>query len=176
MNNPFLIYFVGISGSGKTTIAERVSQALTERGLHNLQFIDGDIIRSELNGIFGYSFEERMKNNRVVCVIASYLLRNNINVILAQVGGYQAMREQVCSIAGNNYIEIYVKCSVEECARRDVKGYYHRAQKGEMDNLNGKNTDFEIPEKSDLVIDTEKCSIDEAVDMVLRVIEKKGYF
>ena len=71
---------------------------------------------------FGYGFEERMKNNKAVCVVASYLIRNGISVILAQVAGYEAIRRQVREHFPDSYIEVYVKCSVEECARRDVKG------------------------------------------------------
>ena len=172
---PFLIYFIGISGSGKTTIASRLTEKLRIRGLDKLQFIDGDVIRSELDGLFGYTFEERMKNNRVVCVVASYLIRNGINVILAQVAGYEAIRKQVKQYFPESYIEIYVKCSVEECARRDVKGYYRDVKCGKMKNLNGSDSQFEEPTDCDLIIDTEKVSCEEAVKMVINYLEEKKY-
>lgn len=172
---PFMMYMVGISGSGKTTIATKVTEKLKSRGMNNLQFIDGDVIRDELQGIFGYTYEERMSNNKTVCVVASYLTRNNFNVILAQVGGYQAMRDQVRNIAGGEYIEVYVKCSTEECERRDVKGYYKKVKAGEMENLNGSNAEFEIPQNSDLILDTERISIDEAVNQVISLLEQRNY-
>lgn len=172
---PFMMYMVGISGSGKTTIATKVKEELKSRGMNNLQFIDGDVIRGELDGIFGYTYEERMRNNKAVCVVASYLIRNNFNVILAQVGGYQAMREQVRNSTGGEYIEVYVKCSTEECERRDVKGYYKKVKAGRMENLNGSNAEFEIPQKSDLILDTERISINEAVNQVISLLEQRSY-
>ena len=170
---PFVVYLIGISGSGKTTIATRLAEELKKRGMSNLQFIDGDVIRDEMDGLFGYTYEERMKNNKVVCLVLSYLIRNNINVILAQVAGYQEMRDQVKRKSGGEYIEIYVKCSVDECSRRDVKGYYKRAKSGNMQNMNGLDTLFEIPKKSDLVIDTERVSIDSAVNQVIGLLDRK---
>lgn len=172
---PFIMYIVGISGSGKTTIASTLTEVLRGKGIRNLQFIDGDDIRRELGGLFGYTFEERMKNNRVVCVIADYLVRNNINVILAQVGGYQAMRDQVKECVGGEYIEVYIKCSLEECKRRDVKGYYKKVQDNELDNLNGSNASFEVPSNCDLVIDSEKTNVDDAVAQILDLLKLKTY-
>ncbi len=172
---PFIIFMVGISGSGKTTISKELEKRLRERGMEHLQFIDGDVIRDEFGGIFGYTFEERMRNNRAVCVVSSYLLRNDISVILAQVGAYQKMREQVRSFFPTQYIEVYVKCSVEECARRDVKGYYKKLENGEMENLNGSNDTYEIPQHSDVVVDTEKLTVGECVEEIIRCLEAKGY-
>ena len=172
---PFVMYLIGTSGSGKTTIARKLAEELEKRGMSNFQLIDGDEIRDEMDGLFGYTYEERMKNNTVVCLVVSYLIRNSINVILAQVAGYQKMRDQVRCKSGGEYIEIYVKCSVEECARRDVKGYYKRVKSGEMKNVNGLDTMFETPQNSDLIIDTEKVSVDEAVKLVLDLLERKQY-
>ncbi len=172
---PFMMYMVGISGSGKTTIATKLTEELKNRGMKNLQFIDGDVIRDELDGIFGYTYEERMRNNKTVCVVCSYLTRNNINVILAQVGGYQAMRTQVKNNFPDSYIEVYVKCSVEECSRRDVKGYYEKIRKGEMKNLNGSDEAYEIPTNSDIVVNTETETVEECVEKIIKYLEGKGY-
>ena len=171
----FMIYMVGISGSGKTTIAKALEKKLIERDKCKFQFIDGDVVRAEFGGIFGYTYEERMKCNRATCVLSKYLIQNGISVILAQVGAYEAMRTQVRNNFEDNYIEIYVKCSYEECARRDVKGYYAKQKRGEMENLNGANDTFEIPEHSNIVIDTEKVSVEEAVEMILTYLEEQGY-
>lgn len=169
----FLIYIIGISGSGKTTISVELEKKLRERGIRRLQFIDGDVIREELNGIFGYTFEERIKNNRVVCVVASYLIRNGINIILAQVAPYEKIREQVRSFFQDSYVEVYVKCSPEECAKRDVKGHYTKAKCGKLENLNGFNEGYEIPSKSDIVVDTEIMSVDECVNTIVAYLEEK---
>lgn len=171
----FMIYMVGISGSGKTTIAKALEKKLTESGKCKFQFIDGDVVRAEFGGIFGYTYEERMKCNLATCVLSKYLIQNGVSVILAQVGAYEAMRTQVRNNFEDNYIEVYVKCSYEECARRDVKGYYAKQKRGEMENLNGANDIFEIPERSNIVIDTEKVSVEEAVQMILTYLEEQGY-
>lgn len=173
----FMIYMVGISGSGKTTIAEALEREIRQKSSLKMQFIDGDVIRSEFGNVFGYTYEERMKCNQAVCVVAKYLIRNDISVILAQVGAYEAMRQNVrndfSSLA--DYIEIYVKCSVDECMRRDVKGYYKKQKSGEMKNLNGVNDKFEVPQNPEIVIDTEKVSVDEAVNKIICFLEDRGY-
>lgn len=173
----FMIYIVGISGSGKTTIAQALEQEIRERLHQKLQLIDGDTIRSEFGGVFGYTYEERMKCNQAVRVVAKYLIRNDISVVLTQVGAYETMRQNVRKdfVGISDYIEIYVKCSVEECMRRDVKGYYKKLKAGEMENLNGANDVFEIPQNAEIVIDTEQVSVDEAVDSIMRYLEDKGY-
>ncbi len=169
---PFMLYIIGLSGSGKTTIATELEKRLRSKGVEQLQFIDGDVIREELDGLFGYTFEERIKNNKVVCVVAGYLIKNGINVILAQVGGYEKMREQVRGHFPGSYVEVFVKCSVDECARRDVKGYYKKVKNGEMKNLNGSNDSFEIPKNSDIIVDTETMSVQECVDVILSYLEQ----
>lgn len=173
----FMIYMVGISGSGKTTIAEALEKEIRRRSDLKMQFIDGDVIRSEFGDIFGYTYEERMKCNQAVRVVVKYLLRNDISVILAQVGAYEIMRQNVrndfCGLA--DYIEIYVKCSVKECARRDVKGYYKKQKSEKMENLNGANDEYDVPRNAELVIDTEKVSVDEAVNRIINYLEDKGY-
>lgn len=172
---PFMLYFIGISGSGKTTIATALEKRMKGSGVEKLQFIDGDEIRSELGDLFGYTYEERMKNNKVVCVVAKYLVNNGINVILAQVAGHERMREQVREHFPKEYLEVYIRCSEEECARRDVKGYYKKAKEGRMNNLNGVNDTFEVPLHSDIVVNTEKTSVEEAVDIIIEYMVENGY-
>lgn len=170
-----MIYIVGISGSGKTTIANALEQELKKRGKENIQFIDGDVIREQVGDLFGYTFEERMKMNQVVRVVVQYLIQNHISVVLSQVGAYEAMRSKVRETFAEKYIEIYVKCSYEECARRDVKGYYKKQKNGQMGNLNGANDSFEIPQNSDIILDTEKMSVEESVQTIINYLEEKGY-
>ena len=173
---PFMLYLVGISGSGKTTIANALEKELKKRKKDiKLQVIDGDVIRKQFGGIFGYTKEERMKCNQAVRVVVKYLLENNVSVVLSQVAAYEEMRQAVRNDFLDNYIEVYVKCSYEERARRDVKGYYKKIQQGTMQNLNGANDIYEIPTNADLVLDTEHCTIEEAVKAVMLCIEEKGY-
>ena len=168
----FVIFMVGTSGSGKTTIGNALGTELRKYGQDKLEFIDGDIIRAEFGGIFGYTFEERMRANQAARVVIKYLLKHGISVVLAQVGAYEAMRKAMREAFSEYYVEVYVKCSYEECARRDVKGYYAKQKKGEMDNLNGVNDSFEIPQSSNLIIDTELVSVEQAVEMIINYLKE----
>lgn len=177
MQKVFMIYMIGRSGSGKTTIANKLEACLRQMGKQNLQMIDGDIIREQFGGIFGYTRKERLKCNQAVRVVVGYLLHNNISVILTQVAPYEEIRnlvrrqfEKECK-----YIEVYIKCSYEECVRRDVKGYYKRQQNGEMENLNGANDIYEIPQGSEIVIDTEKESISMAAQKIIAYLKEESY-
>lgn len=171
----FMIYMVGRSGSGKTTLAHALEKKLQKNEKIHLQLIDGDVIRQKFGDIFGYTYEERMKCNQAVRVVVQYLLDNGISVILAQVAAYEEMRRKVREQFADNYIEVYVKCSYEECARRDVKGYYKKKESGEIQNLNGADDVFEVPQKSDIIIDTEMESIDSAVERILQYLEVHEY-
>ena len=175
MNKVFMMYMVGISGSGKTTIASLLEEELKKINVNNIQIIDGDIIRKQFGNIFGYTFEERMKCNQAVRVVVEYLIKNNISVILTQVGAYEVMRENMRKQFEGNYIEVYVKCSFEECVRRDVKNYYKKHLDGTMKNLNGADDVFEIPEKSHIIIDTEKESVKSGVEKIVKYLQEQGY-
>lgn len=175
MKKNFMIYMIGPSGSGKSTIAHALEKELKEKGMQQLQVIDGDVIRQQFGGTFGYTFEERMKCNQAVRVVVQYLLENNISVILSQVAAYEKMRQKVREAFPEEYIEVYIKCSYEECVRRDVKGYYKKLQNGEMENLNGANDVYEIPENSNVVIDTEKETITGAVQKIMGYLRENDY-
>lgn len=175
MKKIFMLYIIGRSGSGKTTIAEALSKRLTEEGVKGIQVMDGDVIRQQFGDIFGYSYEERMKCNQVVRVIIQYLIKNGISVVLSQVAAYEAMREKVREQFGEAYIEVYIKCSYEECARRDVKGYYKKLEKKEMSYLNGADDVYEVPENSHIIIDTETESISEGVEKIVSYLKEHGY-
>ena len=171
----FMIYMIGRSGSGKTTIAKALEAELRKKEMTNLQVIDGDVIRQQFGDSFGYTYEERMKCNQAVCVVIKYLLDNDISVILSQVGAYEKMRQRVQERFSDEYIEIYVKCSYEECKRRDVKGYYKKQQNGKMESLNGADDVYEIPQYSDIIIDTEKDTVAEAVQKIVIYLEERDH-
>ncbi len=171
MQKGFLLYMVGISGSGKTTIARELEKNILSMGKRPLQVIDGDVIRGQFGDIFGYTYEERMKCNQAVRVVVQYLVDNGINVILTQVAAYQKMRDTVRDQFKDNYLEVFVKCSLEECIRRDVKGYYAKG----IDNLNGSTDVFETPRNSELVVDTEKEDVGQAAQKIILYMKEHGY-
>lgn len=175
MQKKFMMYMVGRSGSGKTTIANELEKRLRKQGAQNLQVIDGDVIREQFGGIFGYTQEERLKCNQAVRVVVKYLLDNDISVILAQVAAYEKMRSLVRNQFEKHYIEVYIKCSYEECARRDVKGYYQKQKNGQLNNLNGADDIYEVPRNSEIVIDTENETVCRAVDKIMEYLEVNNY-
>ncbi len=175
MQKKFMMYLIGRSGSGKTTIANALEKRLQQDGMQSLQVIDGDIIREQFGGIFGYTREERLRCNQAVRVVVKYLLDNNISVILAQVAPYEEIRRLVKTQFEKEYIEVYIKCSYEECAKRDVKAYYQKQKNGQMKNLNGADDVYEAPVNSDIVIDTENETVCEAVDKIMAYLEMNGY-
>ena len=176
MAKKFMMYIIGISGSGKTTIASALEKEIKKSFPdYSLQVIDGDVIREQFGDAFGYTYEERMKCNRAVRVVIQYLIDNGISVILAQVAAYEEMRKKVREQFGVDYIEVYVKCAVKECAMRDVKGYYKKQKNEKMANLNGVDSVFEIPQNSDVIVDTEKKTVEESVAVIMEFLKENGY-
>ena len=175
MQKNFMLYMIGRSGSGKTTIANALNEELKEKGVRNVQVIDGDVIRKQFGDIFGYTYEERMRCNQAVRVVVQYLLDNGISVILSQVAAYEEMRKKVREQFAEYYIEAYIKCSFEECANRDVKGYYRMQKNGKMQNLDGVDDTYEIPKNSDIVIDTERENVSDAVKKIVLYLKESGY-
>lgn len=175
MKKVFMMYLIGMSGSGKTTIANALQERLKTCGRKDIQVIDGDIIRKQFGDIFGNTYDERMRCNRAVRVVVNYLIDNQICVILAQVAAYEEMRQKVREQFAEHYIEVYVKCSPEECARRDVKGYYKRYQMGEICNLNGMDDVYEVPENYDILVDTEQETVEESVQKIVSYLEENEY-
>lgn len=170
----FVLCFTGISGSGKTTLANKIFEYYTNNNVP-IEMIDGDILRNELSNLFGYTYEERMKQNLVVRILAKYLLKHEINIIISIVAPYHKMRDEMRSFFGDSYIQCYLNCNQLVCEKRDVKGYYAMARQGRLKHLNGTNDSYEIPTNSDIVIDTSNKSIDECVKEILTYLEVKGY-
>lgn len=170
----FVMLFTGISGSGKSTLANAVAEELRKKEIL-VDVIDGDESRRLVGDIIGHSKEERMRMGNINRAIGHYLVRNRINVIYALVCPYEEIRKQFRDFFGDLYIEIYVSTDRSICVKRDVKGLYELSNKGMLDNFNGTNAEFEIPLKSDIVIDTNKKSINEAVDKILTYLVENSY-
>jgi len=170
----FALCMTGISGSGKTTIANAVAKMLREQGV-KIDVLDGDNTRSLVGELFGHSKSERLKMAKVNQAIGSHLLRNEINIILAVVAPFEEIRTQFRSFFGSSYIEIYVKSSVETCALRDVKGLYAKSESGNLKHLNGIDDIYEPPENSDIILDTEVLSVEDSCDAIIDYLHKNGY-
>jgi len=163
--NAYTIWLTGLSASGKTTLANEIEQYLKKCDIP-VQIIDGDIVRKEIGGLFGYSKNERIKLLKVYTLIANLLNKNNVFAIVAAVSAYNEIRE-FNRINIDNYIEIYLKCSLEVCMKRDVKGLYERCLEGLEKNVIGVDEHYEIPDRPDLVLDTANNSIQECMNEIV---------
>jgi len=172
-HNSLLLWFTGLSGSGKSTIANAVERALVEKGIHTYA-LDGDNVRKGLNNNLGFSPEDRTENIRRIAEVSHLMVDAGLVVLAAFVSPYQEDRANIKQIVGaDNYIEIFVNTPIEECERRDVKGLYAKARAGEIKNFTGINAPYEVPTTPDIVIDTTKVSISESVALVINYIENK---
>ena len=172
-HNSFLMWFTGLSGSGKSTIANLVELELHKKGIKTY-VLDGDNIRKGINKDLTFAPEDRTENIRRIAEIANLMVEAGNVVLAAFVSPYKKDRENVKNILKNsNFVEIYVNTSVEECERRDVKGLYKKARAGEIKNMTGISAPYEAPENPDLEIITENLTIEQSVNEVLKYIQPK---
>lgn len=168
---PAVLWFTGLSGSGKSTISENIYSALTERG-YRTEHLDGDAIR-EIFPKTGFSREERNAHVKRVGYIASRLQAHGVFVIGSFISPYREARQFVRDLC-EDFVEIYVSTPLEVCEERDVKGLYKKARKGEITQFTGIDDPYEAPQDPELEIDTTNISPDEAVQRVLEYLEKRS--
>ena len=165
-----MIWFTGLSGSGKSTIAIALERELQKRGLL-WRILDGDNIRSGINNNLGFSAEDRIENIRRIAEIGKLFVDTGIITIAAFISPNNDIREMAANIIGKeDFMEIYVSTPIEECERRDVKGLYAKARKGEIKNFTGISAPFEAPQHPALSLDTSKLSVEESVNKLLELI------
>jgi adenylylsulfate kinase len=175
-HSSLVVWLTGLSGSGKSTIADHLEQYLFKKGIHTAN-LDGDVLRTGLNKDLGFSEEDRSENIRRIAEISKILSDNGLVVITAFVSPFSKDRNLVKKTVGEeNFIEIFVQTSIEECERRDVKGLYSKARKGELKNFTGIDSPYENPINPDLIIDTEKTSIEDAVKVLSTLVLSKIQF
>ncbi|MCR8848738.1 adenylyl-sulfate kinase [Rossellomorea sp. SC111] len=168
-----LLWFTGLSGSGKSTISVEVEKKLHELGLHTFR-LDGDNIRRGLNRDLAFSEEDRTENIRRIGEVSKLFVDAGILTLAAFISPFKEDREFVRSLLSNEeFIEIYVQASIETCAGRDPKGLYEKVRKGELKNFSGIDSPYEIPESPEIVIDTENQSIDESVLRIVNHLKNK---
>lgn len=168
-----MIWFTGLSGSGKSTLAIALERELQNRGLL-CRILDGDNIRSGINNNLGFTAEDRVENIRRIAEIGKLFVDTGVITIAAFISPNNELREMASKIIGKeNFVEVYISTPIEECEKRDVKGLYSKARRGEIKNFTGISAPFEAPEDAALSIDTSKHSVKESVDMLLDLILPK---
>jgi len=163
----FTLWFMGKPASGKSTIAKRIENRLREMDFP-VENLDGDELRKNLHPELGFSKEDRATNNRRTAFICKLLNRNDIPVVTGMITPFRESQQEAREIVeeAGDFVLVYVKCSTEECARRDPKGLYERAKAGKIDKFTAVNHPFQEPHNPDIVVDTEAGSEDESVEYV----------
>lgn len=164
------LWFTGLSGSGKSTLANALEIQLTAIGKHTM-LLDGDNIRMGLNRDLGFSDEDRTENIRRIAEVAKLMNDAGLIVLTSFISPFKQDRELARSIIGEDFVEIYVNTPLEECERRDVKGLYKKARKGEIPVFTGISSPYEAPEQPEIQIDTSKCSVEEAMEQVMKALK-----
>ena len=164
-----VVWMCGLSGSGKSTIANAAERVLHEQG-RMTAILDGDNLRSGLNANLGFSDDDRLENIRRFAEVAKLFVEQGIVTFVSAITPKGELRDMARGILGEDFFEVYVKASYEACEERDVKGLYAKAAKGEIKDFTGKQSGFEPPENPDLVIDTEATSIEEAASALLQAV------
>lgn len=164
------IWMSGLSGAGKSTIANALEKRLYAMGKKTM-ILDGDNVRMGLNSNLGFSDEDRIENIRRIAEVAKLMNDAGLIVITAFISPYRQDRRNAKKIIGRDFREVYVSTSIEECEKRDVKGLYKAAREGKIAYFTGISSPYEVPENPDVTIDTEKMGVEECVDQILRQLQ-----
>ena len=174
-HHSFILWFTGLSASGKSSIANALARELFERG--NQSFVlDGDNVRHGLNKDLGFDEDSRKENIRRIGEVSKLFVESGQIVLTAFISPYQEDRDTVRELVGEGeFLEVYVKCSVEECERRDPKGLYKKARNEEIKNFTGISAPYEAPVNPEIVVDSENFSIEECAQQLIQILVEKEY-
>ncbi|UOF90559.1 adenylyl-sulfate kinase [Fodinisporobacter ferrooxydans] len=173
MQKGVTVWLTGLSGAGKTTISRLVETELSKSGFR-VEVLDGDEIRQYLSKELGFLKEDRQKNIERAAYVAKLLTRNDVIVLASFISPYQKLREY-CRREIGSFIEVYVKCSLEECIRRDVKHLYKKALNGEIQHFTGISDTFEEPENPDIIVQTDRETPAESASRILDYLIRRQY-
>jgi adenylyl-sulfate kinase len=169
----FVLWFTGLSGAGKTTLAKPIEQELKRRGL-KVERLDGDIVRQSLTRDLGFSKEDRDKNIERVTFVSKLLSRNGVAVLASFISPYRAVRQKVREET-TNFIEVFVEVPLEEAVKRDVKGLYLKAMNGEIENFTGVSDPYEEPLDPEIHVPTHLETVEESVQRILIYLEEHSF-
>lgn len=170
MQKGVTLWFTGLSGSGKTTISKRIEDRLKKHG-HKVELLDGDDVRQHLTAQLGFSKEDRRKNNEIVTYVAKLLTRNNVIVLVSLISPYREFRDYARGEI-SSFREVFVRCPIVECIKRDVKGLYKKALSGEITGFTGISDPFEEPEHADIILQTNQETPEESTNKIIAYLRK----
>lgn len=175
----FTIWFTGFSGAGKTTLSNLLHHQLQERGITNVEVLDGDVVRTHLSKGLGFTKEDRDTNIRRIGWVAHLLTKHRVPNLVSAISPYREVRDEVRKMvehaAGEGtFIEVFVDCPLQVCEKRDVKGLYAKARKGELKQFTGIDDPYEIPHRPEVHIKTSEMTPEQGVHSILNHLESKG--
>lgn len=174
-HHSFVLWFTGLSGSGKSTVANAVAKALFDKNIRNY-VLDGDNVRFGLNKNLGFSAEDRTENIRRIGEVSKLFVDSGQVVLTAFISPFQEDRAQVREILeGNEFLEVYVECPLEECEKRDPKGLYKKARSGEIRDFTGIDSPYESPANPEVTINTSTQSVEECVQTVIEYLANRKF-
>ena len=173
-SSQFVVWLTGLPGSGKTTISGQLFPALMRSGIR-VEKLDGDIVRKELSPELGYSIKDRELHAKRVVYLCKLLSKNGVASIVSLISPLEKFRDYAREQVGEGFVEVYVKCSIHTCISRDPKGLYKRALAGEIKNMTGLDDPYEPPKRPEVIVDTEKYSIQQCVETIVDRLADLGY-
>jgi adenylyl-sulfate kinase len=169
----FTLWFTGLPSSGKSTLARRIEEILLERGM-NVEVLDGDEVRENLSKGLGFTKQDRDTNIRRIGFVAKLLSRNGVVAITAAISPYADVRDEMRRAIGR-FVEVYVKCPIDVLKERDVKGLYKKALAGEIKHFTGVDDPYEAPARPEILIESDRESVDESVAKIVKTLEVMGW-
>jgi adenylylsulfate kinase len=172
-NKGFTLWFTGLSGAGKSTLSEAIEHRLRGSG-QKVEVLDGDVVRTHLSKGLGFSREDRDTNIKRIAFVCGLLARNDVICISAAISPYRETRQWARDHIGD-FVEVYVKCPIEVCRQRDVKGLYKLVDEGKIKGFTGVDDPYEEPEHPELIVETDRETIEESVERIFARLEDLGY-
>lgn len=172
MHQGFTLWFTGLSGAGKTTLADHLATEFRRRG-YKFEILDGDVVRTNLSKGLTFSKEDRDINIRRIGFVANLLERNGVIAMTAAISPYREIRDEVRAMHGN-FVEVFAKCPLDALVERDVKGLYKKAIAGEIKNFTGVSDPYEDPLNPEIVVETDRESVEQSAAKILDYLETRG--
>src|SRR6266852_5828345 len=169
----FTLWFTGLSGAGKSTLSEAIEHRLKASG-QKVEVLDGDVVRTHLSKGLGFSREDRDTNIKRIAFVCGLLTRNDVICISAAISPYRETRQWARDHIGD-FVEVYVKCPIEVCRQRDVKGLYKLVDEGKIKGFTGVDDPYEEPENPELIVETDKETVEESIGRIFARLEELGY-